>query len=257
MLGGGGDLEELVERLQRSFKLTQYEARLYLAILKGARNPREASSLSGVPLPRIYDVVKVLESKGFVVPTEEGWYRAVPPNAVAVSEIARIEEEARRRAREIMDVASSLESLARRWEREETVVLEGLSAVFSAAAELVDEAGSGYFVASTVFLAHPGRLAGLVEALRSRGRLVAVAVAAPWVDALPEPLRPAARLDLWLPDMAVSREGLVLAVPSQRGEARGLLVRSPSYVAPVAEWLKGLLGSSGSRGGLRRGDRPG
>ncbi len=211
--------------------------------------------MSGVPLPRIYDVVRVLESKGFVVPTEEGWYRAVPPNAVAVSEIARIEEEARRRAREVMEVASQLESLARRWEKEETVVLEGVSSVFSAAAELVDEAGAGYFVASSVFLAHAARLAGLVEALRGRGRLVLVAVAAPWVEAVPEPLRPAARLETWLPDMAVTGEGLVIAVPSQRGEARGLLVRSPSYAGPVAEWLKGLLGSSGSRGGRRRGGR--
>jgi len=247
--------EDFVERLQRSFKLTQYEARLYLAILRGARSPREASSASGVPLPRIYDVVRVLESKGFVVPTEEGWYRAVPPNAVAVSEIARIEEEARRRAREVMDVASTLESLARRWEREETVVLEGLSPVLSAAAELVDEAGSGYFVASSVFLAHAGRLASLVDALRGRGRMVVVAVASPWVEAVPEPLRPAARLATWLPDMAVSREGLVLVVPSLRGEARGLLVRSPGYAAPVAEWLRGLLGSSGSRGEPRRGGR--
>ncbi len=250
-----GDIDEFVERLQRSFRLTQYEARLYLAILRGARNPREASSMSGVPLPRIYDVVRVLESKGFVIPTEEGWYRAVPPNAVAVSEIARIEEEARRRAREVMDVASSLEALARRWEREETTVLEGISSVFSAAAELVDEAGSGYITVSNVFLVHAARLAGLVDALRSRGRLVVVAVAAPWVEAVPEPLKPAARLSTWLPDMAVTSEGVIIVVPSQRGEARGLLVRSPSYAAPVAEWLRGLLGSSGSRGEQQHADR--
>ena len=68
-------------------------------------------------------------------------------------------------------------------------------------------------------------------------------------------MKPAARLSTWLPDMAVTSEGVIIVVPSQRGEARGLLVRSPSYAAPVAEWLRGLLGSSGSRGEQQHADR--
>ena len=46
-------MEDLVTLMRRSMGLTLYEAKLYIAMLRGARHPREASSMSGVPLPRI------------------------------------------------------------------------------------------------------------------------------------------------------------------------------------------------------------
>lgn len=102
--------DELVSTLQRVFRLTRYEAQLYLALLKGASNAKEASIISGVPLPRIYDVIRVLESKGYVLRDSKGWYRAVPPRAVALAEAARLEEETRRRIRDMSNAASILEA---------------------------------------------------------------------------------------------------------------------------------------------------
>ncbi|MFP3307944.1 MAG: helix-turn-helix domain-containing protein, partial [Acidilobus sp.] len=81
--------EALVERLRKALDLTLYEAKLYIAMLQGASDPKEASVMSGVPLPRIYDVVKVLESKGMVYKDPNGWYRAVSPRALAAASIAR------------------------------------------------------------------------------------------------------------------------------------------------------------------------
>lgn len=103
-------MEDVVSALQRVFRLTRYEAQLYLAILRGAGNAKEASIISGVPLPRIYDVIRVLESKGYVVRDAKGWYRAVPPRSVALAEAARLEEETRRRIRDMSSIASLLES---------------------------------------------------------------------------------------------------------------------------------------------------
>lgn len=60
------DFYDLILKL-KSFGLTEYEAKVYLALLDRAElTAEEISSLSEVPLPRVYDVLESLEEKGFV-----------------------------------------------------------------------------------------------------------------------------------------------------------------------------------------------
>ncbi|GAB6147947.1 TrmB family transcriptional regulator [Stetteria hydrogenophila] len=103
--------QEVVDRLRRAFGLSGYEAKLYLALLQGARSPREASILSGVPLPRVYDVARLLEAKGLARREPGGWYTPVPPRAAVASLVARMEEELRARVSLASSVAGELESL--------------------------------------------------------------------------------------------------------------------------------------------------
>jgi len=60
------DFYDIILKL-KSLGLTEYEARVYLALLDRAElTAEEVSSLSNVPLPRVYDVLEALEDKGFV-----------------------------------------------------------------------------------------------------------------------------------------------------------------------------------------------
>ncbi|MEM2330188.1 MAG: TrmB family transcriptional regulator [Candidatus Jordarchaeales archaeon] len=56
-----------VKRALEKVGLTGYEAEVYLTlVMEGALTAREASRRSGVPYSRIYDVLEVLEEKGWV-----------------------------------------------------------------------------------------------------------------------------------------------------------------------------------------------
>jgi len=47
--------------------LTEYEAKAYVALVgMGEGSARQISDASGVPRPRIYDILELLEKKGFV-----------------------------------------------------------------------------------------------------------------------------------------------------------------------------------------------
>ena len=58
--------EEITKQLKDLFKLNSYEAKTYQSVLEGAKTPKIISNLSRDPLPRIYDILKSLEEKGFV-----------------------------------------------------------------------------------------------------------------------------------------------------------------------------------------------
>ncbi len=80
----------LEERLRSLLGLNSYEARVYLAILAGARSPKDISKNSRVPLPRVYDIIERLESYGLVI-RDKGSYRVVDPReAIARITFAKI-----------------------------------------------------------------------------------------------------------------------------------------------------------------------
>ncbi len=75
-------LERPISELMR-LGMTEYEARAYTALVGiGEGTARQVHDASGIPRPRIYDILTSLESRGFV----EVWqgkpmhYRAVPPD---------------------------------------------------------------------------------------------------------------------------------------------------------------------------------
>lgn len=157
---------DIVEKLRKALDLTLYEARLYIALLQGASNPREASALSGVPLPRIYDVVRVLEAKGLAMEDPKGWYKPLSPRAVATAMIARIEEESRRRASLILEVADRLEELAyERGEEPGTASVRNSYAVISALVDSMREADRIYMTVIDTLVRHKIIVKKLVDSL--------------------------------------------------------------------------------------------
>ncbi|WP_367884737.1 TrmB family transcriptional regulator [Thermococcus sp. JCM 11816] len=77
--------EKLVENLKR-LGLKDYEARVYAAlVLLGPSKASEVARESGVPRPKVYEVLKELHRKGFVDFSEGGkpaFFRAVEPEKV-------------------------------------------------------------------------------------------------------------------------------------------------------------------------------
>lgn len=72
-----GTTEHLVQ-----LGLKEYEARVYIALVGlGEANVRRVHEVSGIPRPRVYDVLNALDRKGFVEIRQESplLYRAVPP----------------------------------------------------------------------------------------------------------------------------------------------------------------------------------
>ncbi len=158
-------IDGIIDVMRKSMGLTLYEAKLYIALLQGARNPREASVKSGVPLPRIYDVIKVLEAKGFVERDPGGWYKPYAPRAVAAAALARIEEEARTRARMILDVVDKLERIAAgSYGEPGASCLEGLYKIVAAAASLAESGGPVYVGLGTV-LGDPDTATAIVRGI--------------------------------------------------------------------------------------------
>ncbi len=64
--------------LRDAYKLNLYEAKAYRAIIREPLTPKQASSISGVPMPRIYDILKSLSEKGFAERIGDG-YQGSPP----------------------------------------------------------------------------------------------------------------------------------------------------------------------------------
>ena len=237
--------DELIDALQKSFKLTRYEAKLYLALLKGASNPREASSMSGVPLPRIYDVIRVLESKGFVVATE-GWYRPLPPSAVAVAEIARIEEEARRRVSQILEVSRMLESIASAKSDElEISIVDGLYPALSAAAEDLRSINNLFVVVSTALSESVCAFRPLLRDSVVHGVNTVLVYSAGnrrRENDVPEGVK-VVEARFWLPDMIATDVKTVYIVPDRRSRGvKGLSIKDRSYSSQVIKRLKESLG---------------
>ncbi len=77
--------DRMVELLQEHFELNLYEARAYVALVGfGVLTPAELASVSEVPAPRTYDVLRSLEKKGFAMsqPGKVNKYRPVHPESV-------------------------------------------------------------------------------------------------------------------------------------------------------------------------------
>lgn len=69
--------------LKDEFKLSLYEAKIYLALLKGKMGPKEISKLSRVPLSRVYDTLRTLQEKGFAVQTDQAYVAVAPMTALS------------------------------------------------------------------------------------------------------------------------------------------------------------------------------
>ncbi len=101
--------DRMVELLQEHFELNLYEARAYVALVGfGVLTPAELASVSEVPAPRTYDVLRSLEKKGFAIsqPGKVNKYRPVHPQNILEKFIEEWQErvaeelEAKKKAKE-------------------------------------------------------------------------------------------------------------------------------------------------------------
>ncbi|MEM4188337.1 MAG: TrmB family transcriptional regulator [Candidatus Hadarchaeum sp.] len=87
---------EKAHRLLREFGLTEYEARVYCALVsKGPSTAGELSKLANVPYSRIYDILSRLEVRGWVEAQAGRPSRYRPKDPAEVVKIVKTEEEKR------------------------------------------------------------------------------------------------------------------------------------------------------------------
>lgn len=99
-------MSNLIENLVK-LGLKEYEAKIYVALV-GIReaNARTIHEISGVPRPRVYDILNELTAKGFVEVREGSplFYRSIPPDIV----IPKLQNELNHAAEESIAILETL-----------------------------------------------------------------------------------------------------------------------------------------------------
>jgi len=141
-------LQEIESSLKENFKLSSYEARAYLALLRlGGQNTKQLSSSSSVPLPRVYDTVESLMAKGFVMKKDEN-FLAIPPKQalkgrarqfeVQFSEEQKRRSEAESRLGDLLELQISSEESGTDLGQSEISVLKGFNTIANKFEELLE-----------------------------------------------------------------------------------------------------------------------
>ena len=132
--------------LKENFKLSSYEARTYIALLKrGKQNPKQLAASAEVPMPRIYDTLESLMSKGFILKQEENYSHIPPRQALKGRTIqfeAQFSQEQDRRRQAEEEVASLLEDVVSRSGKHESFgeisILRGFNSISNKFVELLE-----------------------------------------------------------------------------------------------------------------------
>ncbi len=127
-------MEEIESELREKFGLNSYEARGYLALVASAMSPKELSTAANIPMPRIYDTLRALETKGFIHRRGETYVAETPTVALktyllgyqrAVEKAKESKEASMKRIVELLQpVIASRTELS-----EEPVLLRGIDAI--------------------------------------------------------------------------------------------------------------------------------
>jgi len=168
--------EEMVKLLQDHFDLNLYEARAYVALVGfGVLTPAELGSVSEVPAPRTYDVLRSLEKKGFAMsqPGKENKYRPVHPKIVLDKYIEEWEKltkeelEAKKKAKEeLLELMTPLmESEIPKYGAERVWVVRGIKNVVMKMKEMLDEAEGDLLIADNGYISVnlDKEIAGIVD----------------------------------------------------------------------------------------------
>jgi sugar-specific transcriptional regulator TrmB len=142
--------ERAVELLKERFGLNTYEAKAYLSLLEGAISPKEVSSKAGIPISRVYDVLKGLALKGFAYQRGRR-YEAKRIEAASAAVASRLRNEYMGKLKRIDEAVEELKGLMDHMKRKETVplrVIEGIDQAWSEAIEVLASSKKVYFVAN-------------------------------------------------------------------------------------------------------------
>jgi sugar-specific transcriptional regulator TrmB len=138
--------QEIETTLKEYFKISSYEARTYMSLLRlGGQNTKQISTSSTVPLPRVYDTLESLMSKGFVLKKDETFV-AIPPKQALKGRTRQFEiqfvEDQKRRADAEIRLTELLQKRASAEDSEATnseiSVLKGLNSIANKFEELLD-----------------------------------------------------------------------------------------------------------------------
>ncbi|KTG09058.1 hypothetical protein AUR64_14750 [Haloprofundus marisrubri] len=130
------DTDQLRATLERT-GLTQYEAEAYIATVElGSAPATEIADACGVPQARIYDVLRNLESEGYIETYQQGSLHARAHDPAAVVDDLQAYAET---------VTSAATEIRERWERptvenHRVSVLKPLSSIFDRAREALEDA---------------------------------------------------------------------------------------------------------------------
>ncbi len=149
------DEESLETELKDYFKLSSYESRAYLSLLKqGNQNPKQISATAQIPLPRVYDTLESLMSKGFALKQEDA-YSAIPPRQALRGrsnqfEIQFADEQRQRRIVE-STLTESLESLSSQERNSKSTneisILKGFNSIANKFTELLENSSEIILIA--------------------------------------------------------------------------------------------------------------
>ena len=148
-------LQKIESSLKENFKLSSYEARAYLALLRrGKQSPKQISVVAQVPMPRVYDTLESLMSKGFVVKQEEN-YSPIPPKQALKGRTTQFEnqfsQEQKRRRQAEENVTSLLEDSVSISEKSKSLgeisILKGFNAISNKFTELLENSNDVLLVA--------------------------------------------------------------------------------------------------------------
>ena len=133
--------------LKENFKLSSYEARAYISLLKlGRQNSKQIASSAGIPLPRVYDTLESLMEKGFAILQEDGVV-AIPVKQALRGRFSQFEaqfsdEQKRRRAAEEEIIAeiqnSTSSSVNASASSSEISILKGFNAIANKFTEILE-----------------------------------------------------------------------------------------------------------------------
>jgi len=137
--------------------LTEYEARIYIALVKsGLSRAGELSFISNVPRTKTYGALKELMRKGLVraIPERPEKYLAASPNETLFPLVERLSEDLRRAEETIQNLALSYESMkyvrkVEPYEKSGFWVLKGRSEIYGKLNELFNNAERSIHVITT------------------------------------------------------------------------------------------------------------
>ncbi len=154
--------ERALEAL-RELGLTEYEARVYLALVAhGELTAREVSQASGVPYSKIYGVLEGLRERGWVgfKPGRPKLYFAKPPSEAVRAERLRREEELRSLEASLVEELQPLYERSRAVERPDIWIIRGSREVLAKIADVLSRASR------EVLMAVPSAAKGILGALK-------------------------------------------------------------------------------------------
>jgi len=146
--------ENLEASLRENFKLSSYEARTYLTLLRlGLLNPKQISAKANVPMPRIYDTLDSLMEKGFIMKRDDS-FLAVSPRRALHGRSAQfetqfaLEQKQRKLAEE--QLGKVLESGNQRREKSEEgeiSILKGFNSIANTFSDLLEKSHEVFLLA--------------------------------------------------------------------------------------------------------------